>query len=136
MNTTLHDQVKSQFCSTANALTQMFKSSMELEKLAYNEGKKIAYKEIFNWVVNRSKSDLKNLPMVEFKTFLQGKIAGCSEQDHAASTQEMPNMELMPIDIKSIETKGIGSLPNLEMEDVEGEIKTTYQSKMKRLDFN
>ena len=144
-----HDKVKAQFCSTASALTHLFKMSIELEKHAYNEGRKDAYTDILGWLVTHSNGELKNIPISAFIPFLQGKLAECASYNPVEDPQdEMPHAQydVSKLGLGGIKItdrmKRVPSKPGGEengaitMEDTDGTNRKIYSFKKKRIDYD
>ena len=122
------EKVKSQFCLTANALSQLFKEGMQLEKKCYNEGRRKAYKEMFNWVIQHF-NNLKRLSVEELIAFIEGKIA------EASVSQPVPDIEIIT-KLKRQDTNSPQEKTIIEMEDTEGNTVEIYRSKMRRCNLN
>ena len=146
-----HDKVKAQFCSTASALTQLFKMSIELEKHSYNEGRKDAYTDILGWLLTHGNGELKNIPMGVFVAFLQEKVQGCS----VSGEEEEPQEDMVPhpqYDVSKLNLSGIKitdrmkRLPpktatneengTITMEDTDGSSRKIFSFKKKRMDYD
>ncbi len=155
-SSTPHDKVKAQFCSTASALTQLFKMSIELEKYSYNEGRKDAYADILGWLLTHGNGELKNIPMGAFMGFLQEKLDHCASYNPAEEPQEeglpraqydVSKLNLSGIKItdrsKRVAPKGgaVEEGNEIKMEDAEAPPaapagRKLYSFKKKRLDFD
>ncbi len=147
---TPHDKVKTQFCSTASALTQLFKMSIELEKYSYNEGRKDAYTDMLGWLLTHGNGELKNIPISSFVAFLQEKMDHCASYNPAEGAQEegVPHAQY---DVSKLNLGGIKIADRMKrvapkapaeeadairMEDTEGNSRKMYSFKKKRLDFD
>ena len=146
-----HDQVKAQFCSTASALTQLFKMSMELEKHSYNEGRKDSYTDILGWLLTHGNGELKNIPISTFIAFLQSKLDSCSADNPEVESQEEsvlhPQYDISKLNLSGIKIADrIKRMPpkssateengTITMEDTEVCNRKVYSFKKKRIDFD
>ena len=144
-----HDKVKAQFCSTASALTQLFKMSIEMEKYSYNEGRKDAYTDILGWLLTHANGELKNIPISSFIAFLQEKLDHCAMYNPAEEPQDesvphaqydLSKLSLSGIKItdrlKRVPPKSTEENGAITMEDTEGTNRKIYSFKKKRLDFD
>jgi hypothetical protein len=128
MRAIAREKMKQQFCSTANTLSQLFKEGVQLEKKCYNEGRRKAYTEMLNWVIEHF-NNLKRLSVDELIAFIEGKLI------EAANTQPVPDIEIVT-KVKRLDNNPPQEKTVIEMEGVEGKTVEIYRSKMRRSDFN
>ena len=141
-----HEKVKAQFCATASALTQLFKTSIELEKQSYNAGRKDAYTDVLGWLVTHGNGELKNIPIGALAAYLQERLDGCATYDPAAEPEDGPaqpqydfsklNLSALKVTdrMKRFAPKVAGEDTGaILMEDTDGTSRKLYNVKKKKL---
>ncbi len=141
-----HEKVKAQFCATASALTQLFKSSIELEKQSYNAGRKEAYTEVLGWLVTHGNGELKNIPIGALAAYLQERLDGCATDNPAAEEDEgsaHPQYDFSKLNLSALKVsdrmkrlapKSLGEESGaILMEDTDGTSRKLYNVKKKKL---